>query len=142
MFQGCHTAIGPEVAMRRIFATYDKFDIKQTFFIPAWCIERYPDVVDEGNKAGHEIAFPGYIHEDPDSLGRKDEAYWLENSIEVIKEHTGQRPREARAPLYNFSRWPADLLVNAGISYDASLMGDDIPLLPFVWHGGVLSRNS
>ncbi len=118
---------GPEVAMRRILATYDKFGIKQTFFIPAWCIESYPDVIDEVNRAGHEIAFHGYIHEDPNSLGRKDEAYWLQRSIEVIKAHTGQCPRGARAPLYNFSRWSTDLLIDSGIRYDASLMGDDIP---------------
>ncbi len=47
--------------------------------------------------------------------------------LSIIEEHTGQRPRGARAPLYNFSRWSAELLMNAGIRYDASLMGDDIP---------------
>ena len=47
--------------------------------------------------------------------------------LSIIEEHTSQRPRWARAPLYNFSRWSAELLMNAGIRYDASLMGDDIP---------------
>ena len=106
---------GSKVAMRRILATYDKFGIKQTFFVPAWCIERYPDVIDEANKAGHEIAFHGYIHEDPNSLGRKDVAYWNERSIEVVRKHTGQCPPGAHAPLYNFSRWSADLRIKASV---------------------------
>ena len=42
---------------------------------------------------------------------------------------TGQRPRGFRAPTYRFSRHTLDLLVEEGIDYDASLMGDDIPYL-------------
>ena len=30
---------GPEVAVPRIVETYKHFGIKQTFFVPAWCIE-------------------------------------------------------------------------------------------------------
>ena len=37
---------GPEVAVPRIVETYKKFDIHQTFFIPAWCIENYPAAID------------------------------------------------------------------------------------------------
>ena len=84
-------------------------------------------MIDEVNKADHEIAFHGYIHEDPNSLGRKDEAYWLERSIKIIEEHTGQRSRGARAPL-QFCALVSRTLMNAGIRYDASLMGDDIPM--------------
>ncbi|MHC8509053.1 MAG: polysaccharide deacetylase family protein [Rhodospirillales bacterium] len=47
----------------------------------------------------------------------------------MIEKFTGQRPRGWRAPLYNFSRNSADLLIEAGFEYDASLMGDDIPYI-------------
>jgi len=36
----------PEVAVPRIVETYKKFDIRQTFFVPAWCIENYPAAVE------------------------------------------------------------------------------------------------
>mgnify|MGYP003344167638 FL=1 len=32
---------GPTVAVPRILETYRKFGLKQSFFIPAWCIEQY-----------------------------------------------------------------------------------------------------
>ena len=32
----------PDVAVPRLVDIYREFGIKQTFFLPAWCIERYP----------------------------------------------------------------------------------------------------
>jgi len=80
-------------------------------------------------KDGHEVGFHGYIHEAPNSLSRDEEHYWINRSIDVIKKHTGKRPRGARSPLYNFSINTADLLVEEGFVYDASLMGDDVPYI-------------
>jgi hypothetical protein len=37
---------GPEVAVPRIVETYKRFGIKQTFFVPAWCIEQYPKAIE------------------------------------------------------------------------------------------------
>ena len=45
---------GPQVAIPRILDTYRRFELKQTFFIPAWCIEQYPQTVDAIVKDGHE----------------------------------------------------------------------------------------
>jgi len=33
---------GPDVAVPRILDTYRHYGIHQTFFVPAWCAERYP----------------------------------------------------------------------------------------------------
>jgi peptidoglycan/xylan/chitin deacetylase (PgdA/CDA1 family) len=120
---------GPEVAVPRILETYRKFDIKQTFFIPAWCIEQYPATIEAILADGHEIAHHGYIHENPLDQSREEQLYWLQRSIEVIDKYTGKRPRGWRAPLYNFSNDSADLLVQEGFAYDASLMGDDVPYI-------------
>jgi len=53
---------GPEVAVPRILETYKQFDIRQTFFVPAWCIENYPSVVKAMVDGGHEVAHHGYLH--------------------------------------------------------------------------------
>jgi peptidoglycan/xylan/chitin deacetylase (PgdA/CDA1 family) len=98
---------GPLVAIPRILETWRKFDLKQSFFIPAWCIESYPGVVEAILRDGHEIGHHGYIHEHPNELSRDEELYWLQRGIEVIVKHTGQRPRGWRAPLYNFSNHAA-----------------------------------
>jgi len=120
---------GPDIAVPRICDTYAEYGIHQTFFVPAWCIERYPAAVEVMLEGGHEIAHHGYIHENPNGLSREEEAYWLKRSIDVIVAASGERPRGWRAPLYNFSNHSADLLVQEGFTYDASLMGDDVPYL-------------
>ena len=118
---------GPEVAVPRILEAYKQLDIQQTFFVPAWCIENYPAAVKAMVDGGHEVAHHGYLHENPLDNNREEEHHWLRRSIKVIKNVTGQRPRGWRAPLYNFSDNSADLLIEEGFLYDASLMGDDIP---------------
>ena len=118
---------GPEVAVPRIVDTYKQFGIQQTFFVPAWCIENYPAAVKAMVDGGHEVAHHGYLHENPVGGNREEEYYWLKRGIEIIENATGQRPRGWRAPLYNFSDNSADLLIEEGFLYDASLMGDDVP---------------
>lgn len=120
---------GPQVGVPRIVETYRRLGIRQTFYVPAWCIEQYPGAVETILAGGHEIGHHGYLHENPVARSRDEEAYWLDRGIEVIVKFTGKRPRGWRAPLYNFSNHSADLLIERGFAYDASLMGDDIPYL-------------
>ena len=120
---------GPEVAVPRIVDSYRSLGIRQTFFVPAWCIEQYPAAIEVMLSGGNEIAHHGYIHEHPNELSEEDEAYWLDRGIETIVRATGQSPRGWRAPLYNFSHRSLDLLLDRGFTYDASLMGDDQPYL-------------
>jgi peptidoglycan/xylan/chitin deacetylase (PgdA/CDA1 family) len=133
---------GPEVAIPRILAMYRRFGMKQTFFIPAWSMERYPAAVEAILRDGHEIGHHGYLHEHPNELSREDELYWMQRSIEVITSMTGQRPRGHRAPSYRFSRNSLDHLVSEGFHYDASLMGDDIPYLLDNGSGSVVEMPS
>ncbi|MDF9845370.1 MULTISPECIES: polysaccharide deacetylase [unclassified Paenibacillus] len=116
-----------EVAVPRILAMYKRHELKQTFFIPAWCIERYPKTVELILNDGHEIAHHGYLHEHPNELSAEEELGFLHRGIEIIEKFTGQRPRGWRAPMYNFSKHSADFLAQEGFLYDSSLMGDDIP---------------
>ncbi|CAN5183404.1 polysaccharide deacetylase [soil metagenome] len=120
---------GPEVGVPRILDAYRRYGLKQTFFVPAWCIEHYPQAVEAMVRDGHEVGFHGYIHEAPNALSRAEEQYWMQRSIAVIEKHTGKRPRGNRSPLYNYSINTTDLLVEEGFLYDSSLMGDDVPYI-------------
>ena len=113
---------GPEIAIPRILEMYRRFAMKQTFFIPAWTMERYPAAVEAILKDGHESGHLGYLLEHPNELSREDELYWMQRSIAVIEKMTGQRPRGNRAPSYRFSRNSLDHLVGEGFAYDASLI--------------------
>ena len=118
---------GPEVAIPRILEGYRQRGLKQTFFIPAWCIEQHPKTVEKIVEAGHEVGFHGYIHEAPNALPPEEERYWMQRSIEVIERFTGKRPRGNRSPLYNMSSDTPGMLAEEGFLYDSSLMGDDVP---------------
>ncbi|MBO1907557.1 polysaccharide deacetylase [Microvirga sp. 3-52] len=120
---------GPNVAIPRILATYRRFGLKQSFFVPGWCLERYPAAVEAILEDGHEVGHHGYLHEDPTEHTGAEQAYWFERALEVHKRVTGRTPRGYRAPVYNVNQAVIDLLIARGFTYDSSLMGDDIPYL-------------
>jgi peptidoglycan/xylan/chitin deacetylase (PgdA/CDA1 family) len=64
---------GPEIAVPRLVELYRRFDMHQTFFLPAWCMERYPAAVNVILQGGHEIAHHGYLHEHPNELPSEEE---------------------------------------------------------------------
>jgi hypothetical protein len=120
---------GPDVAVPRILDSYRHYGIRQTFFVPGWCAERYPYAVEAMVRAGHEVSAHGYLHEHPNELSDDDERHWLARALSAVQSVTGEPSVGWRAPLYKFSHRSAELLLEAGIAYDASLMGDDIPYL-------------
>lgn len=120
---------GPEVAVPRLVDIYREFGMRQTFFLPAWCIERYPAAVACILEGGHEIGHHHYLHEHANEMPEDEERHWFERSLDVIVKATGRRPAGYRAATYQFSRNTLGILVDAGLRYDASLFGDDIPYL-------------
>jgi len=120
---------GPEVAVPRIVDAFDRLGIRQTFFIPGWCMEQYPRAVALIADHGHEIAHHGYMHEKINQLTRDEERSVFLRALDSIVKVTGRRPRGFRAPSGAFSRHTLDLLLEAEMDYDASLAGHDIPYL-------------
>ncbi len=117
---------GPTVAIPRILDTYRRLNLKQSFFIPGWCIETYPQVVESILKDGHEIGHHGWIHEDPvATLGEQRKPF--EKALRSHENICGRRPKGYRAPVYNITPEVIDLLIEYGFDYDSSLMADDIP---------------
>jgi peptidoglycan/xylan/chitin deacetylase (PgdA/CDA1 family) len=120
---------GPDVAVPRILDTYRHYGIRQTFYVPGWCAERYPYAVEAMVREGHEVSAHGYMHEHPNEQSDADEKHWLLRSLAAVQSVTGEPSAGWRAPLYRFSHRSAELLLEAGVAYDASLMGDDVPYL-------------
>jgi peptidoglycan/xylan/chitin deacetylase (PgdA/CDA1 family) len=116
---------GPTVAVPRILETYRRLGIKQSFFVPGWCIETYPDAVEAILRGGHEIGHHGYLHEDP--IDAPDQRAWFEKALEAHHKYCGGTPSGYRAPVYNINQEVVDLLVEHGFRYDSSMMADDIP---------------
>lgn len=118
---------GPTVAIPRILETYRRLGIKQSFFMPSWCMEQYPDAVDAILKGGHEIGHHGYLHEDPTSHSAAEQKYWFDRAFAAHKKAIGKAPRGYRGPVYNVNQAVIDLLIENQFVYDSSLMADDIP---------------
>lgn len=120
---------GPQVAIPRILDIIARHDLAQTFFVPGWCIETYPDTVERILKAGHEIGHHGYLHKRPNLQTREEERDSLARGLEAIVKLSGRRPTGYRAPANAFSRHTLELLQEQHFAYDASLFGNDIPYL-------------
>ncbi len=115
------------VAIPRILSIYKKYNIKQTFFVPGWTAETYPEMIEQIIQDGHEIGLHGYLHERLNTLSAEMEDYWFMRGLNALQAVTGIRPRGFRAPSYRFSKHTLNYLAREGFLYDSSLMGNDIP---------------
>ena len=120
---------GPLIAVPRLVEAWKRLDMRQTFFVPGWCIEKYPETVDLLLENGHEVALHGYVHERSNELTKEEEKECLGRAVDAYVKHVGSRPRGWRAPSFAFSKHSLRFLVEEGFDYDSSLMGDEIPYL-------------
>ncbi|PKP85114.1 MAG: ribulose phosphate epimerase [Alphaproteobacteria bacterium HGW-Alphaproteobacteria-2] len=129
---------GPTVAVPRILATYRRLGLRQTFFMPAWCMQTYPDTVEAILKDGHEIGHHSWLHENPASHSDAEQGYWFDRATDLHVRMTGRAPRGYRAPVYNVTQGVLDRLIDRGFAYDSSLMADDMPYVMETARGSLI----
>ena len=118
---------GPTVAVPRILDTYKRLGLVQTFFMPGWVMENYPETVEAILKGGHEIGHHSWRHEDPMGHSDAQEAELFGRALEVHKKMTGRKPRGYRAPVYSITPAMVNRLIEHEFLYDSSMMADDLP---------------
>lgn len=133
---------GARVAVPRIVEIWRHFDMKQTMYVPGWCVETYPDAIKALVDDGHEIGHHGWLHERVNQLSAEDEERVLLRGMEAIEKATGRPAAGYRCPSGAFSEYTLDLLIKHGFRYDASLGGDDIPYLLQGQTGGLIELPS
>jgi len=121
------TRYDPLIAIPRLVEHFARRDLRLTFFVPGWVIEKYPAQIDLLLEHGHEIGLHGYLHERSNEIAAEDERYWLDRALAAYEKQIGRRPRGWRAPSFAFSKHSLGYLLDRGFEYDSSLMGDDIP---------------
>jgi len=108
----------------RLLDTFDEFKVQGTFFVLGWVAERYPHLVREIARRGHEVASHGYGHrlvydQTPDAF-RDD----VRRAKATIEDAAGCAVTGYRAPSFSItlrSLWALDILIEEGHSYDASI---------------------
>jgi peptidoglycan/xylan/chitin deacetylase (PgdA/CDA1 family) len=114
-----------EVGIPRLVRLFERFGLKQSFFIPGHTIESFPEACAMVAGAGHEIGLHGYSHENPLALSREQEEAVFEKSIALIEALAGRRPTGYVAPWWEVSTNSIEILIANGIKYDHSLMHRD-----------------
>ena len=77
------TRYDPLIAIPRLVEQFARRELRLTFFVPGWVIEKYPTQLDLLLKNGHEIALHGYLHERSNEINKDDELYWLGRGLDA-----------------------------------------------------------
>jgi peptidoglycan-N-acetylglucosamine deacetylase len=124
-----HGRYGAQVGVFNLLALFAHYDLRVTFFLNAWDVERYPRTMEAIAAAGHEMAVSGYLHEDFSTLTIEEQAEVLARSETVFQSAFGQKPVGFRAPGRRLRTETRHLLATRGYRYDSSYSDDDRPYL-------------
>jgi polysaccharide deacetylase family protein (PEP-CTERM system associated) len=115
---------------RRILDLLRSVETRATFFVLGWVADRFPELVSEIARDGHELATHGYWHQPVQRQTREQFSQDIADSITAIK--NALRVGEAenahvcgyRAPTFSITNdtlWALDALREQGIVYDSSI---------------------
>ena len=108
-----------------ILETLNQFKVKATFFIVGWIADRYPHLVREIADLGHEIGSHSYWHKTVYHLSREEFVEDVHASVQTLQSISGRKVLGFRAPGFTLTEacpWAFDVLLDEGLSYDASLV--------------------
>jgi len=109
---------------RVLLDIFDSQYSKATFFVLGWVAERYPEVIREIHKRGHEVASHGYSHQ---LIYRQSQKIFREETIKskmLLEDIIGEAIYGYRAASYSITKkslWALDILLEAGFTYDSSI---------------------
>ena len=126
----------------RILDILERRKIKSTCFFLGWIAKKYPGLVKETIRRGHEIASHGFYHK---LAFQMTEAEFFEDaasSKKLLEDVSGQQVLGYRAPGFSLTQntpWFFKRLIEAGYVYDSSLF--PTKLSTKLTHGGGISTN-
>ncbi|MCS6851633.1 MAG: DUF3473 domain-containing protein [Gemmataceae bacterium] len=109
---------------RRLLHLLERFDVRATFFVLGWVAARFPDLVREIARCGHEIGCHSYWHRLVYTLTPEEFADDLRQAKGALEDAIGAPVTSYRAPSYSITRrslWALDILAAEGFTYDSSV---------------------
>ncbi len=120
---------GPRAGVPRILKLLKKYDLKATFFVTGWAMEKHPEAVESIVADGHEVGHHGYHHEWLDNVTLEEEKAIMAKGLSLIKDFTPERPAGYRSPSWEFTPHTVRLLKENGFKYTSNMMNADLPYL-------------
>lgn len=105
--------------------------IEATFFVLGTVAEKFPKLVLEISKQGHEIGSHGYRHRLITSQSSEEFSRDTAQALSALRGVTGQEIVSYRAPYFSItvkSLWTLDVLARHGFQYDSSIFPIRRPL--------------
>ena len=111
--------------VRRYLDLFEKHAVPATFFVSGYDAECYPEVVQDIDRRGFEVAAHGYLHESWE-LG-DDEPDLLRRTHDILVNLLGKAPVGWRSPSGRKSRRTIEVLQSLSYIYDSSDKDYDLP---------------
>lgn len=112
-----HRLEGP---VHALLALFESHATRCTFFVLGWLAERYPAIIREIHKRGHEIASHGYNHQLCTEISPVKLQDDLQKSRELLEDIIGEAVSGYRAPSFSITAELVNLLAETGYLYDSS----------------------
>jgi peptidoglycan/xylan/chitin deacetylase (PgdA/CDA1 family) len=120
---------GSDVGLTQLYDFADRYELPCTLFVTGKFAERYPDVIREGVRRGHELGTHGWEHgqkgreseEDFQLAPYEQQREWIERSTAAVEAAAGVRPVAFRAPNLWISETTFRVLEELGYQYDSSV---------------------
>ncbi|NMC42995.1 MAG: DUF3473 domain-containing protein [candidate division Zixibacteria bacterium] len=117
----------PSQVSRNFLTLLDLFEEKQvrvTCFFLGWVAERFPDLVRQAHRRGHEVASHGYGHRLVYDMTVAEFSRDIKRSKHVLEDIIGAPVLGYRAPGFSVTEktpWFFEALIEAGYRYDSSV---------------------
>lgn len=97
---------------------------KATFFILGYVAEKFPQLVEEIARRGHEIGSHGYSHQFVYRQSPNEFRQEMIKSLEILEKLSGEKILSYRAPFFSITQsslWALEILGDLGILFDSSI---------------------
>lgn len=108
----------------RIFELLASHGVRGTFFFLGWVAERFPDLVRQAARLGHELGCHSYWHRLVYRLNPKEFREDTRRAKAAIEDAAGIPVHGYRAPSFSMikdTEWAQEILVEVGFTYDSSV---------------------
>lgn len=129
-FSLSYAEYGPKVGIWRVFDALDRHGVKATFDVGGLAAERYPAILGEMHRRGHEVAGHGWANDIfPDDADLEGEERAIADAIAAIERATGARPVGWVSPGSVGTSRTLEHMVREGFLWNGDDASDDMPFI-------------